>query len=541
MFLDVPVPFRNLSLSVAFDQIVARLAGSGPHTVLGHGLKGLEKESLRVGADGAIARTPHPLALGSALTHEHITTDYSEALLEFITPPYPETAETLAFLDAIHRFAYANLDGEALLGASMPCGIKGDDSIPIARYGSSNIGHMKYVYRVGLAHRYGRTMQAIAGIHFNYSVPVELWPWLQEQAGDRRSRAAFTADAYFGMIRNILRHGWLVLYLFGASPAICRAFFHDREQLADVFDRFDADTYYKPYATSLRMSDIGYKNRAQATLDVSFDSLEAYVASLGAAIATPSAEFQQIGVKVNGEYRQLNANVLQIENEYYNSVRPKQIAQSGEKPSLALKRRGIRYVELRSVDLNPFQPAGVGLDDLRFLETFLLFCLLEQSAPLSSAETAAVNANMGAVAGEGRRPGLRLQRAGQAVELTQWAEEICDAMAGLCELLDRGRTDGAYGASLRKQVAKIRDAEQTPSAQVLAEMRSQSECFGAFALRWSRAHAARYLSQPLDEELTAYFRRLAEKSLDEQRHIETENRLSFDDFLRNYFAQDSDP
>ncbi|WP_082411735.1 glutamate--cysteine ligase, partial [Methylogaea oryzae] len=365
------------NLSAAINTLLGRLAEGGQQALLSAGLKGLEKESLRIGPDGMIARTPHPLALGSALTHPEITTDYSEALLELITPPFQDPADTLAYLDDVHRFVHANLDGEILLGSSMPCGIDGDDSIPIARYGDSNIGRMKYVYRLGLAYRYGRTMQAIAGIHFNYSVPEKLWPVLQELAGDTRPAQAFIADAYFGMIRNILRHGWLVLYLFGASPGICREFFTGRESLVDQFEQFDDCTLYKPYATSLRMSDIGYKNNNQAGLRISFNSLAEYVDTLSRAIATPSPDYERIGVKVGGEYRQLNANVLQIENEYYNSVRPKQITLSGEKPTLALKKRGIRYVELRSVDLSPFHPAGIDLTELRFLEAFMLYCLLE--------------------------------------------------------------------------------------------------------------------------------------------------------------------
>ncbi|MCK5365310.1 MAG: glutamate--cysteine ligase, partial [Gammaproteobacteria bacterium] len=140
-------------------------------------LIGIEKESLRVTGDGDIVQTPHPPALGSALTHRYITTDFSEALLEFITPPYVDMGDAMICMNDIHRFVYANLDDDELLwAASMPCKVAGDASVPLAEYGSSNVGTMKNVYRRGLSHRYGRLMQAIAGVHFNYSFPQELWP-----------------------------------------------------------------------------------------------------------------------------------------------------------------------------------------------------------------------------------------------------------------------------------------------------------------------------------------------------------------------------
>ena len=287
-----------------------KLLESGNQRLLTKGLKGIEKESLRIAKNGFIAHTPHPVALGSALTHPHITTDYSEALLEFITPPFEDIKDTLAFMNNIHQFVYDNLDGELLLAASMPCGINGDESIPIAEYGESNIGRMKHIYRRGLAYRYGRTMQAIAGIHFNYSVPEALWPVLKQQENSHIPLEQFIADAYFGLIRNFQRLGWIILYLFGASPAICKSFFKSRPQHIADFDDFDRYTLYHPYATSLRMSDIGYKSSNQANLEIDYNSLPGYIRSLSQAIETPYSEYAKIGIKVNGEYRQLNSNAL---------------------------------------------------------------------------------------------------------------------------------------------------------------------------------------------------------------------------------------
>ncbi|MGH8553809.1 MAG: glutamate--cysteine ligase, partial [Methylococcales bacterium] len=343
------------------------------------GLKGVEKECLRIGPDGKISQSPHPKALGSALTHAHITTDYSEALLEFITPPFPDARDTVSFLRDIHQFVYDNLADELMLVSSMPCAISGDASIPIATYGTSNIGMMKHIYRRGLDYRYGRAMQAIAGVHFNYSVPVDFWPMFQELEKNHAPARDFVAECYFAMIRNLQRRGWIILYLFGASPAICKSFLGDRKTFQHDFEEFDRHTFFKPYATSLRMSDIGYKNSNQARLNISYNNLKDYIESLTRAIETPHPSHQKFGVRVDGEYRQLNANILQIENEYYSSARPKQITQSGEKPTLALKRRGVRYVEVRSLDLDLYSDIGLGEERLLFLEALLLTCLLLDS------------------------------------------------------------------------------------------------------------------------------------------------------------------
>ncbi len=126
-----------------FDRRLCGLINSGQPQILQGGRKGVEKESLRVTADGAIAQTPHPAALGSALTNENITTDYSEALIELVTPTFGTSWELLQYLLDLHQFVYRHLDDEWLWATSMPCNIESDASIPIAQYGSSNVARMK--------------------------------------------------------------------------------------------------------------------------------------------------------------------------------------------------------------------------------------------------------------------------------------------------------------------------------------------------------------------------------------------------------------
>jgi glutamate--cysteine ligase len=529
-------PFRRLK-SMPDSARLESLLRAGQQSLLRGGLKGLEKESLRLSVTGRIAQTPHPATLGSALTHPWITTDYSEALIELITPPFSKIEDTLNFLGDLHAFVHQRLEEEVLLATSMPIGLDGDSSIPIARYGHSNIGMMKHIYRRGLAHRYGRTMQAIAGLHYNYSFNEALWPTLQDLERNRRSPAQYIADAYFGVIRNIHRHGWLLIYLFGSSPAICKSFFKGREALATRFTELDHDTLYRPHATSLRMSDIGYRNDTQTSLAISFDSLEDYVESLERAILQPYPTYEKIGVKVDGVYRQLNANILQIENEYYSAVRPKQVTRSGEKPTLALKKRGVRYLELRALDLIDLAPEGITRHEMRFLEIFLLFCLLTESPPLGEKEITECNQNSLGIACCGRGESFRLIRQGREIPLSHWGNEIFEYMLYIAEILDEDTHDTGYIDSIKKLRTSIMDSEDTPSARVLKTLRQNHESFAAYALRLSSEHAGYWRNRALEVNQTQEFRHEAEGSWRKQEQIEASDSLSLDEFLQQYWLQ----
>src|SRR5690554_2847852 len=154
-------------------------------------LRGIEKEGLRVDAEGALARTPHPTQLGSALTNPSITTDYSEALLELITGTHGSIQSLRGELEDVHRFVASQLQNEFIWNQSMPAILPGEADIPIGWYGSSNTGMLKHVYRRGLAERYGKAMQCIAGVHYNFSLPDELWGLLGTEGNcieERRSR-----------------------------------------------------------------------------------------------------------------------------------------------------------------------------------------------------------------------------------------------------------------------------------------------------------------------------------------------------------------
>jgi len=497
---------------------------------------GVEKESLRVNTQGSIAQTPHPKKLGSALTHPWITTDFSEALTEFITPPLHQIHDVLGFLRDTQQYVYQCLDDEFLWATSMPCVVDGETSIPIADYGTSNSGMMKHIYRKGLGYRHGCTMQVIAGVHFNYSFPPEFWPIYAELEGSRMPIQDFISESYMSLIRNLQRFGWLIPYLFGSSPAICKSFLGGRET---SLQSFNEDTYYEPWATSLRMGDIGYQNNHEneTGIKANYDTLQRYIDSLVCAISTPCPEFEKIGVKVDGEYRQLNANILQIENEYYSTIRPKQIVTGNEMPSMALKRRGVAYVELRSLDVNAFDPLGINEREMYFLECFLLFCLLHESPVISTSERRAIDENELKTAHRGRDPELKLTRNNEPVLLRDWASELLEEIQGVCELLDQGAEHTPYCDALAAQRKKVENPDLTPSARMLQEMRDRGEGFYHFAKRMSEIHLHFFTNLPMSEDKQRFYQALASKSIEDQNAREAADVPGFDEYLTQYFSQ----
>lgn len=504
---------------------------------LGHLRRGIEKEGLRVEASGHIVQTPHPEALGSKLTHPSITTDYSESLLEYITPVFCQPRAALAFLADLHAYSYRHMDSEWIWPASMPSKLSGNDSVPIADFGSSNSGVMKHVYRKGLDVRYGRIMQAIAGVHYNVSLPDEMWQALRDVEGQTETPFNdYRSTRYFGLIRNFRRHSWLLLYLFGASPAIDKSFL-DGRRAPDKLEPLGDDTYVAPFATTLRMSDLGYQNKVQEQLKICFNSLSNYVNTLRNAISTPWPDYQALGVNEGGDWRQLNANILQIENEYYSDIRPKRVASQGETPSQALEARGVEYIEVRCLDLNPFDPLGVTETQMRFLDTFLMWCLLSDSPWISDEECDHLDDNRRLVVERGRDPALRLIHNGDAIGVRDWGEQIVGDMQSVAELLDAAEDGTPHLDALAALAPRLQDAALTPSAQLLERMRSEGASFNDVVLSLAKEQAGRLRRQPsttLDDALLA---QQAVTSHQQQRDMEAADEPRFDDFMTDYFAR----
>ena len=518
----------------SFNELVQHLSDAHGRTALLGMLRGIEREALRIDESGYLATDSHPEALGSALMHSRITTDYSEALLEFITPVNNNVEQLLNGLTETHAFSVRHLNGQRLWPVSMPCYVKDEKQIPVARYGSSNTGMMKTLYRKGLTYRYGALMQIISGVHFNFSVSQELWQSLYELSDKQLSYDDFISESYFGLIRNYRRLVWVLPYLFGASPALCSSFIKD--QKTDLkFEKTGHGTLYLPFATSLRMSDLGYTNKEQEELNISYNSLPEYLAGVNAAIKMPSANFANIGVKVDGEYRQLNANVLQIENEFYSPIRAKRVTRSGEKPSEALARAGVEYIEVRALDVNPFSPIGIEATQVRFLDLFLLYCLLTESPKSEASEEARLSANLKAVVLEGRKPGLELLTADGSRSLKSWLEELFDALQPLAVLLDGEGTD--YQVALAHWRKAAEDPNLTLSGQVLQNVINKGQDHGQWVMTLAQQYYQYFIDYPLSSETIAQYQAEASSSLNKQAELEAaQSAVSFDDYLEDYFG-----
>ncbi|PID33731.1 MAG: glutamate--cysteine ligase [Thiotrichales bacterium] len=523
------------------NQRLHKIESTGATKLLKNSLTGLEKESLRVNPEGTISSTSHPEVLGSALKNPWITTDYGEAMLELITPPCDRAYKSLDFLLDIETFVYQHLsDNELLWTSSMPCMIRDEKDIVIAQYGKSNAGKMKSVYRQGLAERYGKIMQVIAGIHFNYSVAVDFWPAFQEiDNASKLKPQEFIDTKYMGMTRNIQRYGWIIPYLFGTSPAICKSFLAGKPK-PESMKVFNEHTYYEQWGTSLRMGDIGYTNKKEDKrgIKANYNSLENYISSLRCAINTPFEDYKEIGLKDGEKYLQLNTNILQIENEYYSSVRPKRVLKGFEKPTDALESRGIQYVELRSVDINAFKPAGLTHTQLYFLEIFMLFCLLQESPEICPEEAKEIDENQSTVAHQGRKPELTLLNKGKAITLKAWATQILDEMSGVANLLNSAHDESCYTKAILEQMELVNNPDLTPSAKVLDEIINRDGSYYHFAKRLSEAHRDYFMQRQLTPETQSMIEQMAIQSLQEQRDLEAQDTLDFDTFLHKYFTNE---
>ncbi|WP_394209693.1 glutamate--cysteine ligase [Psychrobacter piscatorii] len=498
-------------------------------------LRGIEKEGLRVRPDGFLAQTPHPAKLGSKLTHPFITTDYSESLLELITEPKASPKETLNMLRQLHVLVYQGMpEGELMWPLSMPCMLSSkDEDIPLADYGSSNTGKLKTLYRSGLGIRYGRRMQTIAGLHYNLSFGDTLFETWQAQTSTAQEQTLteFKNEKYLGLIRNFKRLTSLVLYLLGASPSVCPCFVAGREHDLELLND---STYYKPTATSLRMGKLGYTNSVQEQLDIRYNYLPEYVAGLRRAIQTPHESFAKLGLEdEDGNPIQINNHILQIENEYYSPIRPKQIAMSGETPTEALERRGIAYVEFRAIDLDPYSDVGIRLSSACFLEVMALYCLFSDSPDLLPEEEEALAINLERVVNEGRREGLYIINNGQEQSLEDWMLMHLERMQPLAALLDAHYGGNDYRAAVALMQGKAGHSESTISAQVNSDSKRLGSLW-QLGFTLAQQHRESLLQQTLSPNTQAKYEVLAEKSILQQAEIEKSETEDFMDFLQQY-------
>ncbi|MGB0495996.1 MAG: glutamate--cysteine ligase [Kangiellaceae bacterium] len=520
-----PLKVKDLSLAV---ELSSHLSGIQ---------RGLEKESLRIQPDGYLSKSVHPKELGSTLTNSYITTDYSEALPEFITPPSTNRNQPLDTMYELHQFAYQFLGDEVLWATSMPCIMGGESDIPIARYGSSNSGQMKEIYRLGLGERYGRFMQTIAGVHYNFSLPMSFWQsYYEEEKSNSEFKGIelkdFISEKYMGMIRNYLRYSWLIPLFYGASPALCESFIQGKN--IDL-DELVPGTRYGRYSTSLRMSDLGYQNKVQSQLNVGYNCLPSYIEALEKAIRTEDPYYRSLGVIKDGEYQQLNANILQIENEFYGSIRPKRVAKSGERPTKALKLHGIEYIEVRALDINPFSPVGLDSSQMAFIDTLLLTCLFSESEPITAREKGENTGNFDRVVLNGRHPDLCLSVQNSSVALSEITNGILNEMKPFAELLDHSYSINEHTRTLQDLNKKVTNLDETFSGQIVKTIESREDGFFPFAYELSQKHKEEFVKNPLSKEKLEHYQQAALQSHKDKQTMEESDTMSFGAFLESYY------
>lgn len=486
--------------------------------------RGVEKEGLRVTYEGELSKTNHPKGLGSALTHKYITTDYSEILLELMTPPSNNIDETLKFLNYLHKISYLNIKNELIWPSSMPGFIGSASDIPLAEYGSSKLGMMKTIYRRGLTSRYGAKMQTISGVHYNFSLPDEFWIKYQHMLGESESLKDFKSKQYFNLIRNFKRHSWLLIYLFGASPVLDSSFLEN--DMKTSLTVFGENTIGKKYATSMRLSEIGYTSKIQNNFHVSYTNIESYVNSLELLLKTNCKEYEEIGIKEKNNFNQLNTNVLQIENEYYSDIRPKRIPMGNEKQLEALKKEGVEYIEIRNLDVNPFFPLGIDEQQIMFLDLFLLFCLTSPSPQFSEIELLEIKLNKNIVAEEGRNPSLKIKKNGEEVHLKVIALEILKSISPIAEIFDLAydksslyTSNESYKNALSFQVQKVHKSEFTPSGVMMKQIMMGNE-FRDLMRFEAKKHKLHFILSDLPNDVDLSFQLEAHNSILRQKQLE---------------------
>lgn len=517
-------------------------------TLLSSTLRGIEKEGLRMQPDGYSAKTPHPSALGSKLTHPNITTDYSENLLELITKPCASIDEAFATLKTLHQVVVDAMDDDEIIWPlSMPCMLSDDDAdIPLADYGTSNVGRLKTLYRAGLGVRYGRKMQTIAGLHYNLSFGNDLFQaWFKENSDG--AFLDFKNDKYLALIRNFKRLTPMILYFFGASPSVCACFVKNKTHHLSPLTNANA-TYYAPYATSLRMGKLGYTNSVQDNLDIRYNRLDEYISALKSATKTPYTPFSKIGIdNKNGNPIQINDHILQIENEYYSVIRPKQVAKSGENPSQALQNRGIGYVEFRAIDLNPYVDVGIEKHSACFLEMCALYCLLSPSEALLPDEETLIAQNIERVVEFGRKNNTsifatkfddaihRHQNGGEqnTILLKDYLSHHVQNLDAFAQAFDAAYGTTDYQNALAHMQSLAQNTDNTPSARIIADSKALQSTL-KLGQKLGMMHKQSLKDAPLDADTKAHFDKLAKQSMKAQAALEDNDDVPFLQYLQAF-------
>ena len=490
---------------------------------------GFEKESIR-SINANISKIPHPKSLGASISNKYITTDFSESQLELITPPLSGNHNCLEMLDDIHHYVSHNIGSESLWPFSMPPPIHSENDIPIADFGSSHQGRFKRIYREGLANRYGKSMQAISGFHFNYSLPEKIWKNVVENSDSKLIK--IRSEVYFNILRNIYEMNWLLIYLFGASPIIDNSLILDKK---NDFKKLGATSSYMPYATSLRMSEFGYSNLDRRKFSVSINSLDNYIRDLRLATLTEERKYLQFE-DINDS--QLNTSIFQIEAEYYAVARPKSSINEALRMSSNLAIGGVDFIEIRSLDLNPFSRIGINNETVLFLEIFLAFCLLNEAKDFDDNYIKAIQENDIRVAKYGRKKNISLRNKTGQISMRDWGMQTFYELTRVVEKYFSNDDD--YSAALDTMKSRLKHSDETISARVMDEVLAESSSHAELGEKISLNYKQHYLeTSKSSNKHWEILEKEAEKSLllqTELERISKESKQSFELFKIEQFS-----
>jgi glutamate--cysteine ligase len=449
-------------------------------------LRGIERESLRVTQEGKISQSNHPKSLGSPLTSEDITTDFAEALVELVTPTFESAEELFEHLSLLHKFLYSEMEEEILWNFSMPCAFQNEKEIKIAEYGDTNSGMLKHIYRKGLRLRYGSIMQCVSGIHFNFSLSIDSWDTLTNTPDQ-----SFVNEKYLGAIRNIKRNFWFLLERLGASPIAHESYLLNREH---SLTKHGSNDLFLPCATSLRMSDVGYQSSMQNALKINYNNLDEFIDAIIKGINTPVKIFKEIGLLDElGVPQQISTGILQIENELYDTVRPKRSGPSGSRPATLLKNEGIEYLELRGIDINPFIPEGIDENKIKLLDIFIMHSLISESPQVSDKEIEEIRANQKTMVENGRSENIKLQQNGVSTPLQELKKILYDELEQVATAMDE------YCPGYSNALSAEMGENLLPSEKIMNEMNSQNLSFQEYGLAQSKKIAAKQHSHAGDD------------------------------------------
>ena len=487
--------------------------------------RGIEKESLRVSKDNTISSADHPASLGSALTNKYITTDFSEALLELITPTHSSVENALNNLNEICKFVVTETP-ETIWPSSIPCKIENENSIRLADYGTSNAGLLKTLYRSGLSYRYGSMMQTVSGIHYNFSFSDKFF----ESLRGNEDLQSFKNKSYLSLIRNFRRNAWMILYLFGSSPVVPKTFITDRK---NFLQELNQDDLFLEYATCLRMSELGYMSKAQDNLHIAYNDINEYLKDLKNALTKEHKRYGEVGTIKDGKRIQINTSIIQIENEYYSSIRPKRVTPTGERPINVLRNEGIDYVEIRALDNNSFLPTGIDEDTSYFLEAYLIGCFFGEDKKSTENEIKELLMNWGNVVKEGRNPNLKLLKNKEKVSIKDSGMAVIDSLRNIFEQMPPEMNEYVKKVfkSLDRQEEKFNNASLTPSGKIVTDLRNNNKTWEELNLELAKQHSDSLEEIGMD---LSYLSEEAQISLEKFKELGKYSEEEFDVYLDKF-------